>query len=164
MKNYIISLVFLLLLYSCNGQNKTPSNPSSSTSILVNELDPSVEAKLVGSWKNQLGSTLKITKINVKTGEISGSYTSPSGTTGEWFPLIGWVNERPAKDTSVHHAISVSFSVRWGQYGSITSWNGVYYIPKKTNVPTIIGDWLLSRSNADFEWGHVNVGQDRFTQ
>ena len=49
-------------------------------------------ASLVGSWGNQLGSTMNIQSVDPVTGAITGTYRSPSGTSGQQFPLVGWTN------------------------------------------------------------------------
>ena len=132
-----------------------------TTDITENPVDPVIIKELVGDWKNELKSTLSIKSIDPKTGLISGSYKSPSGTGGQGFPLIGWVNTAPPKAKG-DHVVVVSFSVRWGKIGSVTAWNGYYRLVG--GKATIVGQWNLSRPNSDFSWDHILTGQDRFTK
>jgi hypothetical protein len=155
-----ILLAFILTLpcISCAADNPRPTAaPANNTAgdPTVNPIDPTVAKKLEGEWHNQLKSTLIIKSVDPQTGAITGSYRSPSGTTGNPFPLVGWVNVvEPAEKKD--NVVIVSFSVRWGTYGSITAWNG-YFRDNK-----IVGQWLLTRSNSDFPWDHILTGQDQF--
>jgi hypothetical protein len=114
---------------------------------------------LVGEWVNELGSPLKIISIDLSSGQISGIYKSSSGTSGKSYPLIGWVNyqsPRPGGD----NVVVVCFSVHWGEYGSVTTWNGTYY--PQSPSPEIKTQWLLVRSNSKFEWDHTHIGSSTF--
>ena len=129
-----------------------------SQSLTNNPLDPVIVKELIGTWTNQLASSLVIDGIDANTGSISGSYISPSGTSGIKFPLIGWVNTSPADADQPDHVVIVSFSVRWGAIGSVTSWNGYY------RANAIVGQWLLASPNSKFSWDHTLVGQDSFAK
>ena len=144
----IVSVIFLL---TCTTAFAKDAN--------TNKAFTTVTKGLVGEWVNELGSTLKITNIDSSSGGISGIYKSSSGTSGKSFPLIGWVNyqiPQPATD----NAVVVCFSVHWGQYGSVTTWNGTYH-PEKQN-PMIKTQWLLVRSNSKFVWDHMLTGSSTF--
>ncbi len=110
-------------------------------------------------WKNQLNSILTIEKIDPITQQITGNYQSPSGTTGQKFAVIGFINSALSTQNGVDKVTVISFTVRWGTIGSITSWNGVYR-PKDKKI---IAQWFLSRPVTDFEWSHIMTGQDTFT-
>lgn len=116
---------------------------------------------LVGDWKNQLGSTLRIKTIDKISGKIDGEYNSPSGTESEWFPLTGWVNTEEAK-TKGDNVTVVAFSVRYIPYGSVATWNGYYKVQNGKSI--IVTQWLLVRANSSNEkgWDHINIGQDVF--
>jgi len=114
---------------------------------------------LVGEWVNELGSPLKITNIDLSSGRISGIYKSSSGTSGKSYPLIGWVNYQIPRQGG-DNAVVVCFSVHWGEYGSVTTWNGTYY-PQNPS-PEIKTQWLLVRSNSKFEWDHTHIGSSTF--
>lgn len=117
-------------------------------------------ASLVGSWGNQLGSTMNIQSVDPVTGAIAGTYRSPSGTSGQQFPLVGWTNTAPAQNGQDNVTL-VSFAVNWGGYGSVTSWSGL--CRTQNQVPTISALWHFAQSNAQFTWSHVQTGQDVFT-
>jgi hypothetical protein len=154
MKNILLNILLSLLAVSgVNAQQVSPANP--------NPVDPAIIAQLTGTWKNQLGSTLTISNIDASSGQISGSYRSPSGAgSNTEYPLLGWVNTIQPGTSHTNHVVVVSFSVRWGQIGTVTAWNGSYTI--NDNPPVIIGQWLLSRPNSDYGWDHVLTGQDQF--
>jgi hypothetical protein len=118
-------------------------------------------ANPVGAWKNHLTSpsTLTIRYIDSTTGMMTGTYRSPSGTTGQDYPMVGWMNQA-ASAAGKDDAVILSFSVRWTSYGSVTSWTGVC---RTTNNKSVLSAmWLLGRPVTDFEWDHVLGGQDIF--
>ncbi|WDD90204.1 avidin/streptavidin family protein (plasmid) [Burkholderia sp. FERM BP-3421] len=117
-------------------------------------------ASLVGAWGNQLGSTMNIQSVDPVTGAITGTYRSPSGTSGQQFPLVGWTNTAPAQ-VGQDNATLVTFTVNWGNYGTITAWSGL--CRTQNQVSTISALWHFAQSNAQFSWSHVQTGQDVFT-
>jgi len=109
-------------------------------------------SSLTGQWVNEQGSVLTFSKAEAATGSLSGSYISSTGTEGSSYPLIGWFNHSKAikgKD----NVISISFSVRWGNHGSITSWTGT--CSNNKGNPKISAIWNLVRSNSDHAWDHM---------
>lgn len=120
--------------------------------------DPTCENP-IGTWINDLDkpSKLVIESIDATTGAMKGKYIE--GNAGE-FPLVGWVNDKAAASTG-DHAKVLSFTVRWGDYGSITSWTG-YCRKDKNGIPTLYMQWHLASPNSSFDWDHVNSGLDRF--
>lgn len=109
---------------------------------------------LIGTWHNQLNSTLRITSIS-PTNQLAGTYTL---NTGQTFPLIGWANDLPPAG---NHVVAVAFSVQFGpNYGSITSWTGTFTTIK--GVLTISTIWNLVSPNAGQSWGHILTNCDVF--
>ena len=155
-KLYACLLAGVLLSCGSTGGSKSYTKNASS------ETAASQAAKnLVGKWKNQLGSTLDITTQDATTGQIAGTYQSPSGTAGQKFPLIGWVNEaKPA--VGKDHATTVAFTVRWGLHGSITSWTGICITVD--GLEQLQMQWHLARSNSDFTWDHIITNKDVFVR
>ncbi len=144
----IVLIIFLLICINASAKDTNTDNAFTT-----------VTKGLVGEWVNELGSTLKITDVDSSSGKISGIYKSSSGTSGKSYPLIGWVNyqsPQPASDNTV----VVCFSVHWGQYGSVTTWNGTYDLEKQN--PMIKTQWLLVRSNSKFVWDHMLTGSSTF--
>jgi Avidin family len=111
----------------------------------------------VGFWTNQLGSTMAISKVDSTSGLVTGCYCSPSGTTGTWFPLTGWVNSL-APNPPQNNVVVISWTVRWGSYGSITSWSGTCGSSGTINAP-----WYLVRPNSSFAWDHRLADTDTFS-
>ncbi|WP_277184400.1 avidin/streptavidin family protein, partial [Caballeronia sp. BR00000012568055] len=101
-------------------------------------------ASLVGTWGNRLGSTMTVQSVDPTTGAITGTYRSPSGTSGEQFPLVGWTNTAPAQSAQDNVTL-VTFTVNWGIYGSITAWSGL--CRTENQVPTIEALWHYAQSN-----------------
>lgn len=143
---------FLLLANIVTAQEQIPNSKDSAYDL--NEV--------LGYWKNQEGSTLEIESVNNETGEIVGYYVSPSGTLGEKFPLTGWVNYLPPTTENEDNVICISFMVRWGKYGSITSWTGSFR--KENEKASILTLWHLVRANSNFSWSHINSGTDIFSR
>jgi hypothetical protein len=113
---------------------------------------------LGGVWHNDLNSTLDIRRIDATSGQILGLYTLESGQT---FQLVGWANDLPpAKD----HVIAIAFSVRFGAYGSITSWTGYLLKDKKTSLFKIHTIWNLVMPNSDSTFDHIVTNSDVFTR
>jgi hypothetical protein len=130
------------------------------------------EADLKADWKNDQKSVLSLTKVDLATGEISGQFkTDPSQPTIWSGPVVGWVSHSaPPQPTppSFHNAMVISISVRWqnsngDSIGRITSWTGYLY-QDASGKWKIVGQWLLTRSNADFDWSHIFAGQDTFVR
>lgn len=112
---------------------------------------------IIGVWQNQLNSTFNVSHVDDITMELRGTYSSPSGTTGLFYPAIGYVNWLPAPDPSKDSVTVVSFSVRWGTFGSVTTWNGIM-----RDNGILIAQWLLVRPVTSYIWDHVHTGQDTF--
>lgn len=114
----------------------------------------------VGVWTNQLGSTLKIAGWNPQTGQLEGTYTSPSGTAGDAVALVGWTNSSSAG--AGNNVLAIAFSVQWGSYGSITSWTGT--CQKGSNgTASITTIWNLVRATSPYSWDHIITNTDTFT-
>ncbi len=58
--------------------------------------------------ENQLGSTLTITAVQ-PSGQLSGTYISPSGTTGSVYPLVGWFANPVAGSTALSKLPAITF-------------------------------------------------------
>ncbi|ATY34684.1 avidin/streptavidin family protein [Sphingomonas psychrotolerans] len=115
---------------------------------------------LVGRWSNELQSTMTITSVDAATGRIEGTYSSPSGTAGETFNLIGWLNTT-APDPTKDVVPVLTFTVRWTPYGSATAWAGTCReVAGRSVIRTV---WHLARPKTAFPFEHVLVGADTFT-
>ncbi len=115
--------------------------------------------RLAGKWGNQIGSTFTIQHVNPETGALIGTYKSPSGTKGETYPVSGWINGAKPSGSGSNVPV-ITFSVRWGEYGSVASWAG--YCEEKKGTPTITTLWHLVRPNANYSWDHVYTNSDVF--
>jgi len=113
----------------------------------------------VGEWKNQLGSTLTITAVHT-SGQLSGTYVSPSGTTGSVYPMVGWFANPAVGSTASSKLPAITFSVLWSNYGSMTAWTGTCDI--SGGVPTITTVWHLVRTGSQYAWDHMLTNSDVF--
>jgi hypothetical protein len=107
-----------------------------------------------GAWLNTIGSTMTIKNYNTSSGSIDGIYETPS-LPGQIFPLVGWVNELPAV-VGKSNTVAISFSVRWGKVGSITSWTCT------CANNTIRAPWHLVSPVTQFSWDHFLTDLDVF--
>jgi hypothetical protein len=111
---------------------------------------------LIGTWHNQLNSTLRITSIKPNTNQLAGTYMLSNG---QVFNLIGWANDLPP---AANHVVAVAFSVQFGPaYGSITSWTGTF--TNTNGVLTISTIWNLVSPNAAQSFSHITTNFDVFT-
>jgi hypothetical protein len=115
---------------------------------------------LSGPWINELGSIVEIDSIKTQSGEVFGVYKSSLGVDGRNFPLLGWTNYKDENDKEDHSVIAISFLVRWGEYGSITSWTG--YCSNDAKGPFIKTIWNLVRSVSDQEFEHIITNSSTF--
>jgi len=107
-----------------------------------------------GSWQNELGSVLQIDSIS-QEGRLYGVYKSSSGVDGRIFQMEGWVNSQPDIPT-----ITISFTVRWAGYGSITSWAGYFDTDEDgTYMKTM---WHLVRPNTTEPWERIITNSSTF--
>jgi hypothetical protein len=112
-----------------------------------------------GRWLNELGSTLIISKLK-KDGSVAGQFISPPENGAEQFQVVGWFNNTRAV-TDLHFMPALTFSINWGEYGSVSAWSGGCTV--KNGVPTLVMIMNLSLVNAQYEWDHIITGSDRFT-
>jgi hypothetical protein len=117
---------------------------------------------LVGTWYNELGSTLVINQV--QGGVLSGSYqtaVSSSGCAQGAFYVAGVTDT----DSGGHN---VGFAVSWNngnsQCASVTAWSGQLLADSNGN-PYITVFWLLTvETQAADSWSATHIGQDLFTQ
>lgn len=147
MNKIMTSFLLSVILISGYAQQTPNPNPSCSNPI--------------GIWHNDLKSSLIIESINAGTGQVMGKYISPSGGGQNQFALIGWVNEANANPQHPNNAKVITFTVRWGNIGSITSWTGTCSVVN--GKATIATTWNIARPNSDFSWDHILTGSDQFT-
>ena len=129
------------------------------TGVVTANASPSCH-QLKGQWVNEQGSLLTFETTDKDSGKLTGNYRSSTGTEGNSYPLIGWFNHSPPKKGK-DNVVSISFSVRWGKHGSITSWTGT--CKNIEGKPRISAIWNLVRSNSDYAWDHMITNQITFS-
>lgn len=112
-----------------------------------------------GAWVNEHGSVLIVSSYEAALGKIEGHYRSESGTDGLQYPMTGWVNSKLIEEGK-NNASTISFSVRWGDIGSLTAWTGTCKVVD--GVPIITTIWNLARPNTDYDWDHILTNSATF--
>jgi hypothetical protein len=118
-----------------------------------------VKMGLLGTWHNELGSTLVITEVQGDT--IVGTYetaVSGSGCAKGIFPVIGRTDVDAGGTT-------LGFTITWrndkSSCNSTTSWAGQYQVIDDQEV--LIALWLLAmKTNVEEDWASTLVGEDMF--
>lgn len=107
-----------------------------------------------GIWRNELNSEMKLS-VDAQ-GNVTGKYKTGVGSPGptEEFNLVGFAS-----------GDLLSFTVNFGQYGSLTSWAGQHTV--ENGKEAIKSLWLLARNVKDPNepnelWGAVLTGYDNF--
>ena len=116
---------------------------------------------LLGTWFNELGSTMVIDQV--QNGTIIGSYATAVSSTGcaqGSFSLVGSTDTDSGGE-------GVAFSVCWkndtSQCASVTAWSG--QAQTIDGEDQILAFWLLTVESApDQDWYATHVGQDLFTR
>jgi hypothetical protein len=115
---------------------------------------PAPSVNFNGRWRNELKSEMELTVDTA--GSVTGVYRTGVGSPGptEDFDLVGFAS-----------GDLLSFTVNFGEFGSLTSWAGQHTIEGGSErVKTM---WLLARNVNDADepqslWGAVLTGSDTF--
>lgn len=109
------------------------------------------QARAVGEWTNQSGSTLTIEAVS-PGGMITGSYVNRAagfGCQNTAYPVTGWLN-----------GTAITFSVTWSSSAescnSVTGWTGSFD-PSFTTLST---HWSIARTGSP----ELRTGQSVFTR
>ena len=126
--------------------------------------EPSLQAKLVGKWKEQSagvkdGATLNITSVDPSTGQLKGKWIPPSGAaSGKEFEVIGWVSTFASPDKALDHVDVITLAVSLSAFGSVTSYTGFL---KDDKIVTLSHN---VRPNSRYEWDHITANESVFTR
>ncbi|MBV8093658.1 MAG: hypothetical protein JOY71_01580 [Acetobacteraceae bacterium] len=100
-------------------------------------------------WKNQRGSTMRITQLDQQTGAMSGNFVTAVGCgAGRERPLAGFFNQG-----------ALVFAVTFQECGSATAWTGTLN-PAGDQITTL---WHLARGG-EAKWDSIIAGADQFTR
>ena len=117
---------------------------------------PAPTVNFNGTWKNELESEMNLT-VDAQ-GNVSGKYRTGVGAPGpvEEFSLVGFAS-----------GDLLSFTVNFGDYGSLTSWAGQHTVESGLEIIKTL--WLLARNVKDPDepanlWGAVMTGCNNFTR
>jgi avidin family protein len=105
----------------------------------------------VGTWTNELGSTLTIANVS-SSGLLTGTYVTNVGcSAGVQQPITGWYY--PAANGG-----AITFSVYWNGCNSLASWSG----QMSGSGGTFTALWYLTLAGPP-AWNGINAGTDTFT-
>jgi len=114
---------------------------------------------LVGTWKNELNSTMNITGTRHREGirfDFWGSYEDGSGTATGIFPFQG-------TGLSADYSIVLGWTIGWADneasYNTVTGWTGDIDL---RNIGQMTTTWVMK--DADLAWFNTRIGQNVFTK
>jgi hypothetical protein len=112
-----------------------------------------VPPSMMGTWTNELGSTMTVTRVNGTT--FSGTYQSDDGQGGQ---IIGSLNGVASGET-------LAFTVSWqSTVDSTTAWTGKFLSDGNGGI-YIYALWYLSAGDDTVPiWQSFSAGQDTFWQ
>lgn len=127
---------------------------------MTQEASSGTQNGLVGTWQNQLGSSMEIKSVTDST--ITGVYTtavSEKGCAKGEFQLVG--RTTPPKDKNQVVAFTVAWNNKQSDCNSVTAWSGSY--DDKSGKITVF--WLLtSGASSPQSWDSTLIGEDTFTR
>jgi hypothetical protein len=126
-------------------------------------ISPFPAKKLIGTWKNELGSTMIIDEVGL-TGSITGKYKSLVGEAENHYKLTGRVERGRLEGKG--YGRPLGFTVVWKNKHkdahSATSWSGQFF-GSESGKDVILTTWLLTDSTKSEDvWESTLIGQDRF--
>lgn len=110
---------------------------------------------ILGTWKNELGSQMKVIQIDPSAGYIYGSYTNAAGDFNYPASMIGSLD---INGTSI--GWTVAFRTPSVNTHTVTSWVGSY---NKTHIDST---WIMKTMVDDpsNEWKSLNTGTNMFVK
>ena len=124
------------------------------STITSTKAAPTPKVNFNGKWRNELHSEMDL--VVDTAGSVTGTYRTGVGSPSpvEEFDLVGFAS-----------ADLLSFTVNFGQYGSLTSWAGQHTV--QGGAERIKTMWLLAKNVEDANepaslWGAVLTGADTF--
>jgi hypothetical protein len=115
-----------------------------------------------GTWYNQLGSKMELTKD--ASGGLTGEYDSAVGSAKYKYTLTGRFDTSPPSGEGTSVGWVVTFHNSWGNAHSTATWSGQYFNVGSSGE-TILTHWLLTTSTtAANVWESTNIGHDTFTR
>ena len=126
----------------------------SFSTIASTSAAPAPDINFSGKWRNELQSEMDL--VVDTAGSVTGTYRTGVGSPSpvEEFDLVGFAS-----------GDLLSFTVNFGQYGSLTSWAGQHTV--QAGAERIKTMWLLAKNVEDAGepaslWGAVLTGSDTF--
>ena len=121
--------------------------------------------EIIGSWESELGSVLKIEKI--ESNQLIGTFTTHTGSTQGTYAMVGSIGfDTRLRVTDVGG--SVGWVVSWNSgespENSVTTWTGQF---KKNadNEYVIVATWLYCRGmKPEDDWNSTLIGSNTFNR
>ncbi|ARE77667.1 MULTISPECIES: streptavidin [unclassified Streptomyces] len=116
---------------------------------------------VLGTWYNQLGSTMVVTKA--ANGGFVGTYESAVGNAEKRYVMTGRYDSAPATDGSgTAVGWTVAYRNAYRNAHSVATWSGQYIGGSQERIVT---QWLLSYgTTAADQWKSTVVGHDEFSR
>lgn len=137
--------------------------------IIMSTIQKNVEDAMIGTWKNQLGSTMEIK--NFENGTFTGDYHTKVGNVKVVTPYIGnyqITKFTPEGSTTETTAFLMSWIVQWNKRikdsdsPSTTAWTGQVTHDSITKIDSL---WTLRRYTDELGlWNAVMTNKDLFTK
>ena len=140
-----------------------PAQPVAMTSAdyskRASALDPSLSAKLVGRWTNDVDKlVIEIASVDLASGTLRGRVsptTGPAAANGH--DLVGWVSAAPSKE-NFDNVVPVTFSTSLYEYGTLPVWAGFLKDEKIVTMHYLV--W----PNRSYAWDHISTFQETWTK
>jgi hypothetical protein len=143
---------------SAKALDATASPPVDYTKRLQT-LDPSVKAKLVGRWTNDVDKVVvEISSVDLASGALKGKVSPTSGpAAADGHELVGWVSAAPVKE-NVDNVLPVTFSTSLYEYGTLPVWAGYWKGEKIVTMSYLV--W----PNKAYAWDRISAFQVTWTR
>jgi hypothetical protein len=122
-------------------------------------LDPSLPAKLLGRWTNEVDRlVVEISSVDPTSGAIKGRLnptTGPAAANGH--EVVGWVSSAPPKE-NMDSVFPITFSSTLYEYGTVPVWAGFWRDGKLVTMSYNL--W----PNRTYSWDHISTFQETWTR
>ncbi|MFE6737495.1 avidin/streptavidin family protein [Streptomyces tubercidicus] len=117
-------------------------------------------AGITGTWYNELGSSLIVTKN--ADGSLTGTYESTVGNAENKYVLTGRYDTATTSGTGTALGWTVAWNNSYRNAHSATTWSGQYVGGAHERITT---QWLLTSGTTKADaWKSTLVGHDEFTK
>jgi hypothetical protein len=122
-------------------------------------LDPSIQSRLVGKWKNPVDQVvIEIDSVDLMSGQIKGKVSPSTGpAAANQHDLVGWVSAAPPKE-GFDNVTPISFSTSLYEYGTLPVWAGYIKDDKIVTMHYLVWPTKL------YPWDHISAFQETWSK